>query len=185
MKTRSLTTILAVCASVYGLTSLVAANQARAEERAPDVYRGAPVVPGSKNVGPHRFRSARNYDDTLDYYKKLFRDSSTYHTASEKIVNNSEVRGIFYKNTAPKQRWDGLNVYEYKGTVTIFVVLSDEELKKIAADSGPKATASGSSASPKASPKDAASPKKQNQDQTENRVHHRFDPNIPRNPDRQ
>jgi hypothetical protein len=161
MKHRSLTTILAVCASVYGLTFLAPTNTARAEERAPDVYRSAPIVPGSKNIGQHRFRSARNYEDTLDYYKKLFKESSAYRTTSEKIVNNSEVRGIFFKNTAPKARWDGLNVYEYKGSVTIFVVLSDEELKKIAADAAPKATPPGSSNTPKGTQKDGAPPKKQ------------------------
>ena len=161
MKTRSLTTILAIAASLYGLIFMAPTNQAAAEERAPDVYRGAPVVPGSKNVGPHRFRSARNYEDTLDFYKKLFRDGSTYRTTSQKIVNNSEVRGIYFKNLAPKARWDGLNVYEYKGTVTIFVVLSDEELRKIAADSAPKPTPSGSGIAPKGTAKDRASPKKQ------------------------
>ncbi len=161
MKTRSLTTTLAIFASLFGLIFIAPANQAAAEERTPDLYRSAPVVPGSKSVGPHRFRSARNYEDTLDYYKKLFRDSSVYRTTSEKIVNNSEVRGIFFKNLAPKARWDGLNVYEYKGAVTIFVVLSDEELKKIAADAGPKPIPSGSGITSKGSAKDGASPKKQ------------------------
>ena len=84
MKTRSLTTTLAIFASLFGLIFIAPANQAAAEERTPDLYRSAPVVPGSKSVGPHRFRSARNYEDTLDYYKKLFRDSSVYRTTSEK-----------------------------------------------------------------------------------------------------
>jgi hypothetical protein len=100
-----------------------------ARETPPVPYRSAPIIPWAKNVGEHRFRSPRNYDDTLDYYRKTI--LSAPHIVKEKIINTSQVRAVFYRNKKPGARWEGLNVYEYKGSTIIYVVFSDEELEKI------------------------------------------------------
>jgi len=102
---------------------------AQARETPPVPYRSAPIIPWAKKVGEHRFRSPRNYDDTLDYYRKTILGAP--HIVKEKIINTSQVRAVFYRSKKTGASWEGLNVYEYKGSTIIYVVFSDEELEKI------------------------------------------------------
>jgi len=102
---------------------------AGARETPPVPYRTAPLIPWAKKIGEHRFRSPRNYDDTLNYYRKTIQGAP--HIVREKIINTSQVRAVFYRNKKPGARWEGLNVYEYKGSTIIYVVFSDKELEKI------------------------------------------------------
>jgi hypothetical protein len=101
----------------------------QARETPPVPYRSAPIIPWAKKIGEHRFRSPRNYDDTLTYYRKTIQGAA--HIVREKIINTSQVRAVFYRNKKPGARWEGLNVYEYKGSTIIYVVFSDKELEKI------------------------------------------------------
>ena len=115
---------------IFGfLAVLVVPVLVSAKEPAPIPYRGAPLIPWAKKIGENRFRSPRNYDDTLSYYRKTI--SYNKFIKREKIINNSEVRAIHYKNTHPNRRWEGLNIYEYKGSTIIFVVFTDMELQRI------------------------------------------------------
>jgi hypothetical protein len=100
-----------------------------ARETPPVPYRSAPIIPWAKKTGEHRFRSPRNYDDTLKYYRKTILGAA--HIVKEKIINTSQVRAVFYRNKKPNARWEGLNVYEYKGSTIIYVVFSDKELERI------------------------------------------------------
>ena len=109
---------------------LVSFGPAAAREPDPVLYRSAPIIPWAKKIGEHRFRSPRNYDDTLKYYRKIF--AGNRYVAKEKIINTSEVRAIHYRNKRHNGRWEGFNIYEYKGSAIIYVVFSDKELKKIA-----------------------------------------------------
>lgn len=102
---------------------------AAARETPPVPYRTAPIIPWAKKIGEHRFRSPRNYDDTLTYYRKTILGAA--HIVREKIINTSQVRAVFYRNKQPGARWEGLNVYEYKGSTIIYVVFSDQELEQI------------------------------------------------------
>ena len=112
--------------AVLGLLLPLLAN---ARETPPVPYRSAPIIPWAKKIGEHRFRSPRNYDDTLNYYRKTIQGAA--HIVKEKIINTSQVRAVFYRNKKPNARWEGLNVYEYKGSTIIYVVFSDKELLKI------------------------------------------------------
>ena len=101
---------------------------AQARETPPVPYRSAPIIPWAKKISEHRFRSPRNYDDTLLYYRKTIQGANVVR---EKIINTSQVRAVFFRNKRPNPRWEGLNVYEYKGSTIIYVVFSDKELEKI------------------------------------------------------
>jgi hypothetical protein len=106
------------------------ASPAAAKEAPPVPYHGAPLIPWAKKIGENRFRSPRDYDHTLEYYHKTVLASP--YVVQEKIINTSGVRAVFLRNKKKGARWEGLNIYEYKGTCTIFTVLSDAELEKIA-----------------------------------------------------
>jgi len=108
---------------------LLAPGNVRAEERPPEVYRGAPVVPFAKPVGEHRFRSPRSYEDTIAYYKKVL-GGKDWQVAWKKIINTPDIRGQHIKNKGSNKSWEGVNVYESRGATFLFVVLSDEELAR-------------------------------------------------------
>jgi hypothetical protein len=105
------------------------APPATAREAAPVPYRSAPLIPWAKNVGEHRFRSPRDYDRTLEYYRKTI--LSAAHIVTEKIINTSAVRATHIRNKKAGARWEGMNIYEFKGSTFIYVVFSDKELEKI------------------------------------------------------
>ena len=96
------------------------------------------MIPWAKKIGEHRFRSPRNYERTLDYYRKTVLRSP--HVVREKIINTSEVRAVHLRNKRSGSTWEGLNIYEYKGTTVIFVVFTDKELSKIADEEKTKAS---------------------------------------------
>ncbi|RME29775.1 MAG: hypothetical protein D6806_00915, partial [Deltaproteobacteria bacterium] len=83
----------------------------------------------AKKVGEHRFRSPRDYDGTIEYYLKTV----IWPGQAEKIdiCNNTEVRAVHLRNRRSHKRWEGLNIYEVKGTTYIYVLLSDKELERI------------------------------------------------------
>ncbi len=116
-------------AIIVGL-SFLWPREAAGAERPPDLYRSAPVVPWAKSVGEHRYRSPRNYDDTLLYYRKVLRGG--WNVSWKKIINVSGTRAQHIENNKKNGRWEGLNIYEHKGATYIFVVFSDQELEKIA-----------------------------------------------------
>jgi hypothetical protein len=110
---------------------LVGPRPLQAAERPPKLHRGAPIIPWARAVGEHRFRSPRNYDGTVEYYRKVLR--SGWDVSWHKIINVSGLRATHIRNDKPKGRWEGLNVYEHKGATYIFIVFSDEELERQAA----------------------------------------------------
>jgi hypothetical protein len=103
---------------------------ATAAERPPNLVRSAPVIPWAKSIGEHRYRSPRNYDDTMLYYRKVLRGG--WNVSWRKVINVSGVRAQHIRNKNNK-RWEGLNIYENKGATFIYVVYTDDELDKIAA----------------------------------------------------
>ncbi len=111
---------------------LLAPSPAPAAETPPTVYRGAPIIPWAKEVGEHRFRSPRSFEETFTYYRKVLHGS--WSVSIEKIINVSGTRGKYIRNKHKGERWEGLNVYEHKGATYVFVVFSDEELGRIAAE---------------------------------------------------
>ncbi len=123
-------------------STLLTGRFAWSSEPPPVPYRGAPLVPGSKPIGEHRFRSPKSFDETVSYYKKVLKGE--IEANREKIVTNSEVRAVHFRNTSRKGTWDGLNVVEHKDVTTVFVVFSDAELRNIQAEKKPKPPVKGS-----------------------------------------
>lgn len=126
------------CSLTVGLLLAVGVCPARADEVPPVPYHKAPLIPWAKEVGEHRFRSPRSFDGTLEYYHKTV--IGKWEVSLEKICNNTEVRAVHIKNKKPGA-WEGINIYEVKGTAYIYVVLTDDELDKIAQQKAKKAKA--------------------------------------------
>ena len=81
----------------------------------------APLVPGSIALDETgRYDSPRSYDDTVDYYRRYFRSRGSARWRN--IVNLPSIKAKHIQNTAKKALWDGINIYEHRGRVRIFVI---------------------------------------------------------------
>ncbi len=90
---------------------------------------------------PGRFRSPRSFDETLDYYQRVFNQAGGARWRN--IVNLPGIKAKHIESTKKKTKWEGINLYEYKGEVRIYVVPRD----------APKATASSAPEKSKAATK--------------------------------
>lgn len=88
---------------------------------APDPSLDAPLVPGAAALKePGRYRSPRDFDSTLDFYERLFHQAGGVRWRN--IVNLPGIKAKHIESLRKKTRWEGINVYEHKGEVRIFVV---------------------------------------------------------------
>ena len=84
----------------------------------------APIVPGAVALDePGRYRSPRTFDDTLDFYQRTLNQPGTVRWRN--IVNLPGIRAKHIENLRKKSRWEGINIYEYKGEVRLFVLSKD------------------------------------------------------------
>jgi len=102
---------------------------AAGKEAPPVPYHGAPLIPWAKKVDEHRFRSPRDYEGTLRYYAKTVLAAG--QARREKICNTTEVRAVYLRALRNTSRWEGINIYEVKGTTYLYVILSESELERM------------------------------------------------------
>lgn len=103
---------------ILALTFALLAAEAEGER----VY-GAPMVPNARKVEDGRYISPRTYDDTLEFYEKLFKGSNAVRFRA--IINAPSIKAVHMQNTKPGGTWLGINIYELNGQTRLFVVKSD------------------------------------------------------------
>lgn len=85
----------------------------------------APIVPEAvplEEAG--RYRSSRSYNETVEYYKRVFRRTGGVRWYN--IINKPGIKAWHIKSLRKKTRWEGINLYEHRGQVRIFVMQRDE-----------------------------------------------------------
>ena len=93
----------------------------------PKVY-GIELVPYSREVGPDRFQSSRDWAGTIKYFKKKF--AGWKYIRWHSVVNLPSVKYVHIENTYPKRQFDGLNVYVLPGgRVRMFMIKHVDEPK--------------------------------------------------------
>jgi hypothetical protein len=70
---------------------------------------------------PGRYRSLRSFDKTLEYYKRLFRNTGSVQWRT--IVNLPSVKARHIKSLKQKTRWEGLNIYEKNGETRLYFLM--------------------------------------------------------------
>lgn len=81
----------------------------------------APLPPGASAAGePGRYRSGRGYDETLDFYRRLFHQTGGVRWRN--IVDQPDVRAKHVDSLRQRTRWEGLNVYEARGETYVYVL---------------------------------------------------------------
>lgn len=87
-----------------------------------DVVSGAQLPDGAQKVGDRRYRSPRDYEETLKYYRSVY-PPGTFPRRS--IVSQPGVKAVHIVNPSGKN-FAGLNVYEARNEVRIFIVPLNE-----------------------------------------------------------
>lgn len=88
----------------------------------------APVPAGSVPLAEHgRYRSARPYDDTLDFYRRIF--AQTGGVRWRNIINVPGIKAKHVDSLRKKTNWEGINIYEKQGEVRIFVLPRDAQTR--------------------------------------------------------
>jgi len=81
---------------------------------------GAVLPDGAVKVAENRYRVPQNWEETLRFYRQSYPPRYTRRA----IADQPGVKAIHIANPDAKAgSWEGLNVYEAKGEVRIFVLL--------------------------------------------------------------
>ncbi len=81
----------------------------------------APIVPDAVPLAePGRYRSTRSYEETLDYYQRVLR--KTQGIRFRDVVNLPGIKAKHIQCVRKKTRWQGINIYETRGEVRLYVV---------------------------------------------------------------
>jgi hypothetical protein len=81
---------------------------------------GATLPDDAKQIGENRYRLHKDFEETLKYYRTVYSARFTRRP----IADQPGVKAIHIQNPDAKPgQWEGLNVYELKGQVRVFVLV--------------------------------------------------------------
>jgi len=81
---------------------------------------GAVLPDEARKVGENRYQVPKSYDETLKFFRTVY--GSRY--ARRPIADTPSVKAVHIVNPDAKQgQWEGLNVYEWKNEVRVFVLV--------------------------------------------------------------
>lgn len=116
----------ALTSTLTGL-ALVAALAVPAPALAEKVY-GAVIVDGARRIEPGRYRSPQDYERTLRFFRRVYgRSEGIVFT---RMKTTPKVKGTHIANLRDKRTWDGINVYEVRDKVFIYVLKAGERATK-------------------------------------------------------
>jgi hypothetical protein len=116
---------------VKALTALVAlfALPAFAES-----VLGAQLPDEARKVAELRYRTSKDWDDTLKYFKNVYPKDKF---PRRDIIAQPGIRAVHITNPGGKG-WEGINIYQANEEVRIFVVPTESKGKKPSKKSGKK-----------------------------------------------
>ncbi len=81
---------------------------------------GAALPDGAEKVAESRYKIPKSWDETIRFYRQLYPPRYTRRT----IVDQPGVKAVHIDNPDAKPgSWEGLNIYEAKGEIRIFVLV--------------------------------------------------------------
>jgi hypothetical protein len=106
------------------LVGLAAPSTAHAED---PTDLGAPILPGAKSVGAHRYEIRGEMGGVLDFYGRRFKGLPNIRKST--LLNTAQVKSVHYCNDRERDEWACVNVYRIQGVVRVYV-LPRADLKK-------------------------------------------------------
>jgi hypothetical protein len=84
---------------------------------------GALVPDGAEKVSENRYRIPKSWDETIRYYRQTYPSRYTRRF----IADQPGLRAVHIENPdARPGSWEGLNIYEAKGEVRVFVLVKEK-----------------------------------------------------------
>jgi hypothetical protein len=84
---------------------------------------GALLPDGAVKVSENRYRVPRTYEETI----RFFRQTYGPRFARRPIADQPGIKALHIENPEPRTgQWEGLNVYELKGEVRVFVLVKEK-----------------------------------------------------------
>ncbi len=81
---------------------------------------GAALPDGAEKVAENRFKIPKSWDETIRFYRQNYPPRYTRRA----VADQPGVRAVHIDNPDAKPgSWEGLNIYEAKGEVRIFVLV--------------------------------------------------------------
>lgn len=81
---------------------------------------GAILPDGAEKVAENRYRVPKTYEETLKFFRQTYGARYTRRTVTDQL----SVKAMHLENPDAKPgQWEGLNVYELKGEVRVFVLV--------------------------------------------------------------
>ena len=81
----------------------------------------APLPEGARPLEEAgRYKVGMSYDTAVKYYKRRFRSTGGVRWFS--IVSQPGIKAKHIKSRDRRTDWEGINIYEYKGEVKIYVI---------------------------------------------------------------
>jgi hypothetical protein len=82
---------------------------------------GAMLPDPARRIGENRYQVDRSWDETLRFYRSTY---SPGRFPRRPIAEQPGIRAVHIENPDAKPgQWEGLNVYELKGEVRVFVLV--------------------------------------------------------------
>lgn len=85
-----------------------------------ETLHGALLAEGASKVGENRYVAQKDWDKTVGFYKRLYAPGTGYVWRT--LPSNPQVKAVSIENLKPDRKWDGINVYETRGKVYIYVI---------------------------------------------------------------
>lgn len=83
---------------------------------------GAPLLPGATKIEEARYKTSRSYDDTVEFYEKLFKGSGSVRL--RKVIHSPQVKATSVLNSGGGG-WVAVNIYEKDGETRLYFVKAD------------------------------------------------------------
>ena len=108
---------------VLSAALLVAALATPGLARADKVY-GALVLDEARRIAPGRYESRKDLDRTMRFFRSVYGRKDGY--VIRRLSSVPGVKGFHIANLRRGRTWDGINVYEHKRDVIIYVLKAAE-----------------------------------------------------------
>ena len=110
-----------------GLVGLALCAVAPSSAQAESVH-GALIMDHGKRVDTDRYKMAKNWDRTIRFYHRVYGKKDGY--TWEFFADTPKVRAIHIENLNRKKGWEGLNIYETRKGVFVYVIKAEEQSSK-------------------------------------------------------
>ncbi len=93
-----------------------------------ETVHGALLAEGAHKVGEARYVAQKDWDRTVSFYRRLYSAGADY--VWRNLPSTPQVKALHIENRKPGRSWDGINVYETRGKVYIYVIAASRPAAK-------------------------------------------------------